>query len=244
MRIVQLTDLHVGREGEETDGVNVRENLLKVFRALDANPPDHLVISGDLCYRTGVPEIYAWIRQQLAHFPAPVWFLSGNHDNPEMLAYAFDLDNNFLHEGELYYHAMLGEEFFFLDTTRYEVSKAQQQWLRTALDGRRGPLYVFMHHPPALMGVPFMDPKYPLRNWPDMQAIFLNYPDEVLVFSGHYHVDKSVHLKNLHIFVTPSTFFQIGQDSTEFRVDHYRIGWRELVWTGDVFQTTVRYLEP
>lgn len=244
MRIVQLTDLHVGREGAETDGVDVRGNFLKVLRELDANPPDHLVLSGDLCYRKGDREIYAWIREQLVHFPAPVWFLSGNHDDPEMLADAFGLDRNFMQGGELYYHTILGgKEFFFLDTTRYEVSETQQQWLRAALEGRVGPLYVFMHHPPALMGVPFMDPKYPLRNWAEMQAIFLDYPNEVLVFSGHYHVDKSVHLKNLHIFVTPSTFFQIGQDSAEFMVDHYRIGWRELVWTGDMFQTTVRYLE-
>ena len=244
MQIIQLTDLHIGHEGEETNGVDVRRNFLSVVRHLQVNPPDHLVLSGDLCYRVGTPEVYAWIREQLADFPAPVWYMSGNHDDPGMLAHAFGLDPAFIQDGELYYHAVLGgRAFIFLDTTRYEVSETQLQWLRVQLEACRGMVQVFMHHPPALMGVPFMDNKYPLRNWAEVQRLFLDHSGEVYVFSGHYHVDKSVHLKNLHIFVTPSTFFQIGQDSAEFRVDHYRIGWRELVWDGDAFQTTVHYLK-
>ncbi|MCB9285667.1 MAG: metallophosphoesterase [Lewinellaceae bacterium] len=245
MKIVQLTDLHIGLEGEDTNGVDVRGNFLNVLRHLRANPPDHLVLSGDLCFRVGTPEVYAWIREQLADLPVPIWYMSGNHDDPEMLARAFELDGGFMQDGELYYHAILGgREFIFLDTTRYEMSETQFQWLRDQMEGRSDTLLVFMHHPPGLIGVPFMDNKYPLRNWAEVQALFLDYPGEVYVFSGHYHVDKSVHLKNLHIFVTPSTFFQIGQQAAEFRVDHYRVGWRELVWSGDAFQTTVRYLEP
>lgn len=242
MRIVQLTDMHVGREGENTYDVDVRGNFKKVLRELDADPPDHLILSGDLCYREGIPEIYTWFVEQLLNFPAPVWLLSGNHDDPQMLAAAFELDSSFIQGGELYYHALLGgKEFFFLDTTKYEVSETQLEWLRIQIEDRSGPLYLCMHHPPALMGVPFMDNKYPLRNWKEVQDLLLSYPGEVLVFSGHYHVDKSVHLKNLHVFVTPSTFFQLDQSTAEFRVDHYRIGWREMVWEGEVFQTTVRY---
>ncbi|MDV7398687.1 metallophosphoesterase, partial [Arthrospira platensis SPKY1] len=107
----------------------------------------------------------------------------------------FGLDEAYVQSGALYYKAFLGErEFFFLDTTDYQVSEVQQAWLKAAMKDRKGPLLVFMHHPPALMGTPFMDAKYPLRNWADMQALFLDYPEEVLVFSGHYHLDKSVHL--------------------------------------------------
>ena len=244
MRIIQLTDLHIGEEGEDTFKVDVRGNFLKALRWLKASPPDHLVLSGDLCYLSGKPEIYDWIRNQLENFPCPVWFMAGNHDNPLMLAKAFGLEHR-LHGNELYFTEKLGgREFVFLDTATYEVSEAQQTWLKSLLDRREDPVYVFMHHPPTLMGTPFMDGKYPLRNWAAVKDIFLSCRGAVYVFSGHYHIERSVHLKNLHIFVTPSTFFQIGQFSDEFQVDHYRIGWRELVWKGEEFQTAVRYLEP
>lgn len=243
MRIVQLTDMHIGEEGEETFAVDVRGNFLKALRAIEANPPDHLVLSGDLCYMTGKPVIYEWIGRRLENFPCPVWFISGNHDDSAMLAQAYGL-NHLLRGKELYFQATLGErEFLFLDTSTYVVSETQQQWLRDVLKDRTGRLDVFMHHPPGKVGAPFMDKNYPLRNWAEVQNIFLSYPEEVFVYCGHYHIEKSVHLKNLHIFVTPSTFFQIGQQSSEFEVDHYRIGWRELVWEGDALQTTVKYID-
>ncbi|MFZ2898000.1 MAG: metallophosphoesterase [Saprospiraceae bacterium] len=244
MKIVQLTDLHIGLEGQETFGVDVRGNFLKALEALRAEPPDHLVVSGDLCFQTGDREVYQWIGEQLRDFPSQVWWMAGNHDDPAEMARVYGLEDS-MKGTDLCYTARLGEmDWVFLDTSSYEVSEAQQGWLRSVIAGREGPLYVFMHHPPALVGVPFMDQRYPLRNWAQMQDIFLGYPDQVWVFSGHYHVEKSVHLKNLHIFVTPSTFFQIGQSSPEFQVDHYRIGWREMVWEDGLFQTTVRYIDP
>lgn len=244
MKIIQLTDLHIGLEGQETFGVDVRGNFLKALAAIKADPPDHLVVSGDLCFQTGDREVYQWIGEQLRDFPAPVWWMAGNHDDPLEMASVYGLEDS-LKGKDLCYTARLGEmDWVFLDTSSYEVSEAQQGWLKEVLEGREGALYVFMHHPPGLPGVPFMDQKYPLRNWAQMQDIFLDYPGQVWVFSGHYHVDKSVHLKNLHIFVTPSTFFQIGQASPEFQVDHYRIGWREMVWENGNFQTTVRYIDP
>ena len=65
MRIVQITDLHVGREGEETYGVDVRANFRKILQAARQWRPEYLVLSGDLCYRDGDVAIYHWIREQL-----------------------------------------------------------------------------------------------------------------------------------------------------------------------------------
>mgnify|MGYP006306231101 CR=1 FL=1 len=65
MRIIQLTDLHVGRESDSTFGVDVRKNLNDLLRAVHQSQPDHLVISGDLCYDVGDVEIYQWIKKRL-----------------------------------------------------------------------------------------------------------------------------------------------------------------------------------
>ena len=42
MRIVQITDLHVGQPGEDTQGVDVRANFLKIKAAIEELQPDHL----------------------------------------------------------------------------------------------------------------------------------------------------------------------------------------------------------
>jgi len=244
MRIIQLTDIHIGEEGEDTFNADVRGNFLKALKWAKSVSPDHLVISGDFCFLDPRPGIYEWISSKLQDFPCPVWFTSGNHDQTEMMAKTFGLEH-LLQGNELYYVATLGEvEFIFLDTSSYTLPETQLKWLKGLLEKSKGPRFVFMHHPPSLMGMPFMDRKYPLRNWAAAREVFLSCPDEVYVFSGHYHIDRSLSLNNLHIFVTPSTFFQIDQYSTDFRVDHFRIGLRELTWNENEFQTSVRYIDP
>ena len=89
MRIVQLTDLHVGLEGEDTYGVDVRQNFLQILEKVKAETPDLLVISGDLCYHQGDAQIYEWIKGHLDQIDIPYEVMSGNHDDPQLLAKAF-----------------------------------------------------------------------------------------------------------------------------------------------------------
>ena len=89
MRIVQLTDLHIGLENEDTYGVDVRHNFLQILDKAKAQRPDLLVISGDLCYRDGDARIYEWIKGHLDQSGLPYEVMSGNHDDPVLLARSF-----------------------------------------------------------------------------------------------------------------------------------------------------------
>ncbi|TXB62938.1 metallophosphoesterase [Phaeodactylibacter luteus] len=241
MRIVQLTDLHIGREGEDTYGVDVRGNFLKALQAASDQKPDLLVISGDLCYRDGDVEIYRWIRPKLDQTGIPYEVMSGNHDDPSLLAQAFGVAAR-LKDGALYFRQDYGGlSAFFLDTTYYELPASQQAWLKEELSALRREALIFMHHPPLPGGVPFMDSKHSLRNMEEVQRILFAHPYPVHVFTGHYHAEKTVSMRNTSVHITPSCFFQISQASEVFGVDHYRPGLRVIDYNEEGLMHTVRY---
>ena len=93
MKIIQLTDLHLDQEGEIPFEIDVRQNFLRLLDAALRLRPDHLVITGDLCYREGEEEIYQWLYEQLEAQPVPYHILPGNHDNTEMMAGEFKLQH-------------------------------------------------------------------------------------------------------------------------------------------------------
>jgi Icc protein len=226
MRILHLTDLHVGKAGEATYGVDVRRNLDAVLQDLPRYAPDLVMISGDLCYRTGETKIYKWIRERLDSVPYSFAFLSGNHDDPQKLADVFNLRDD-LHQSELYYSRRIhGQTILFLDTTAGTLSEQQLQWTEQQLRTHQGPLLFFMHHPPFQAGVPFMDQNYPMHATDKFCQLLFDYPYPIYIFCGHYHVEKTIARKNVQLYITPSLFFQIDQSSPEFKVDHYRIGFR------------------
>lgn len=242
MRIVQLTDLHIGHEGEDTYGVDVRQNFLQILEKAKAQHPDLLVVSGDLCFDDGEAEIYSWIKSQLDAAGLPYEIMSGNHDAPALMAEVFGREE-LLKGQELYFkRTYKGRTLIFLDTTTYEMSEPQLAWLKEALSQIEGTALVFMHHPPLPSGVPFMDSKHNLRNMEAAQKVFFSHPHPVQVFTGHYHVEKVVQKCNLTVYITPSCFFQIGQRSKDFEVDHYRIALRTIDWNNGILMNAVHYL--
>lgn len=242
MRIVQITDLHVGLEGQETFGTDVRGNFLDILELTRGINPDHVMVTGDLCYQNGDREIYAWIRDRLDALSLPYDLLSGNHDDPRLLAGVFGRNDQLI-DGELCYTRPLGgHTLICLDTTTGVVSSRQLSWLEQQLDSQSGEIILFMHHPPLLSGVPHMDRKYALENRHEVQELFFSHSHPIHVFTGHYHVDKVIRCRNLSVYITPSCFFQIDQHHEEFRVDHRRPGLREISFRDGILMSTVRYV--
>lgn len=241
MRIVQITDLHIGREGEDTFDTDVRGNFRKVLSLTKALNPNHIVLSGDLCFDDPEEEVYEWVRRQMEQLRIPYDLISGNHDDPVMMARLFNREEQ-LQDGELYYKKMIGDkDMLFLDTTTGEVSARQLDWLKQQMKDLRGPALLFMHHPPFLSKVPHMDRKYALQNREEVQETLFSYPFPVHVFSGHYHVDKTLQQKNVMLYITPACFFQIDQHEEDFKVDHRIPGLREITLENDTVLTTVKY---
>ncbi len=242
MKIIQLTDLHVDLVGENTFGIDIRSNFIDLLQEVVRLAPDHLVISGDLCIQEGVQSIYQWIKSQLEILDIPFDVIPGNHDDVEMMAETFGIQH-LLNEQELYFGKKIGKRHcLFLDSSRGFHSDRQLKWLRRQLQQADDEVIIFMHHPPMEAGVPFMDNKYPLKDKEALQSILFEHPHRVIVFCGHYHVEKSLQINNVSVFITPSSFFQIDQFSPDFKVDHHSIALRVIELNGAQLHTTVRYL--
>lgn len=243
MRIIQITDLHVGLANEETFDVDVRANFLGICQKIRELAPDYLVVSGDLCFDKADPEIYRWLKQHLDSLEITYDLLSGNHDDPKILARSFECEH-LLQNGALFYQRQLeGFPYIFLDTTTGIIGKEQLKWLQDALDHQAGPVVIFMHHPPLLAGIPHMDRNYALKNRDEVMEILLEYNHRIDIFCGHYHVDKVLGVDHLNIYITPSCFFQIDQHKEEFAVDHYRPALREIKVNENMMSHTLIYLD-
>ncbi len=245
MRIVQITDIHIGAEDEDTRDIDVRGNFPAILEMAEHLHPDYLVLTGDLCFSTGNAEAYYWIKVQMDQLALPFDIIPGNHDDTALMARIFEREHLLLPNGEMAFSRTLaGIAFLFLDTAAGVLSETQGNWLSDKLNQLSGPQIIFMHHPPLRAGVPFMDNNYPLQNPEVFQQAIQGYASPIHVFCGHYHVEKSIHHGSLSVHVTPSTFFQIDQFSERFAVDHYRPALRVIDLSGDGrLLHTVRYLD-
>jgi Icc protein len=243
-KIIQITDLHVGREGEKTMGVDVRQNFKDLLLTARKLRPDLLVLTGDLCFHEGDEKVYNWIRSHLDFLNINYTAIAGNHDDPFLLAEAFGMEKMAIGSQLFYRRDFNHFPVLFLGTAAGVVSPTQLEWLRVELTKIKTDAVIFMHHPPVIGGVPFMDGKHRLRNISELQEVLFNFDRHLTIFCGHYHVEKTINLKNLTVHITPSAYFQIDWKEQGFKVDHHRIGLREIVLRDDgAVESTVIYQE-
>ena len=207
MKFVQITDLHIDEAGEQPFGIDVRKNFHDILEAIIIENPDRLIVTGDLCYREGDEKIYRWVKAQLDALPFPYEIIAGNHDDSSLMAEVFDL-THLLNDGELYYAKKWNKQLcLFLDSAVGKHSDNQLKWLHRQLKICQTNLLVFMHHPPFVSGVPYMDINHPLKDMDAIQELFLEFPNQVSIFTGHYHVEKILISNNVTLMITPFLFF-------------------------------------
>ena len=248
MRIIQLTDNHLTPRDEFLPGVDVRSNFLSSLNAIVQEGADLLVLTGDLCATDGDPAIYNWIRQQLDSKLNQMAYavIAGNHDNSVLLGSSFEMDSR-ITGAELYWRQEIkGQSIYFLDTAVGSMSNVQKKWLKDSLQtDHQQQVIIFMHHPPVRSLVTYMDSNYLMTDGEVVISMMNELPEKrFVVFCGHYHVEKTICVDNVTIFITPSTYVQIDQKAPKFQVDHRSCAYRiiDISDNGRTY-TTVRYLD-
>jgi Icc protein len=240
--IAQISDIHVENEGTFPYGVDVRKNFLAVLSAVVDESPQLIVLTGDLCYKTVDPDIYAWVRTRLESAGIPYIVLPGNHDDSPMLAESFGYDE-FLCSGELVRReGIAGTEALFLDTSRNLLAERSLERLSEALREEGDRLLVFMHHPPTLARVIVMDSTYPLANIEEVQTILRASKRRVSFFCGHYHIERAVTEGNFDVFIAPATIFQVDPRSESFKPGSPVPGYRLIGLDGGKLVTFCQYV--
>ena len=101
-------------------------------------------------------------------------------------------------------------------------------WLKTELASPEQPRIIFMHHPPVVGGVRFMDEKHAFQMQAEFQDLIAQFDRHFVIFCGHYHVERVIQQANMTVHITPSTYYQIDGRFAEFQVDSKKIGYREI----------------
>lgn len=164
MKLLWMTDLHLMSGGEKhRSGVDPAVRLRVCLDDMLAEHADaaRLIITGDLIQLRHTAA-YGMLAEALAEVPIPVRLLVGNHDDREALARAFpalQLSNGFVQNAE----QLNGYQLIYLDTLADnsmhsgQLSAERLAWLETTLGESQGPALLFMHHPPATVGIPALD---------------------------------------------------------------------------------------
>ncbi len=242
MVILQISDIHIDDEGINPEGVDVRGNFKKVIDAVSKEKFNFLVLSGDLCYRDPKPEIYQWIKSQLHIIDQPVYIITGNHDDPILLANYFGL-NKSIKNLELYYKInQEGKDIIFLDSGNGTMSEEQYIWLKNTVSQIEKDIFIFMHYPPVIANVPHMDNKWRFKEIDKIQNLLFSFPNNYHIFCGHYHLERTINIYNTTSYITPATFFNLNPEAEYFEIDNYSIGYRKIIISDDKLITTVKYI--
>ena len=158
----------------------------------------------------------------------------GNHDSREGMLHAFPqvrADDGFIHyvlEGE-------GLRIVLLDT--FEPGRhggafcaARAAWLKARLDEAPGtPTLIFMHHPPVVSGIDWMDPA-PDEEWVQRFGEAVEGRRQIVaIHCGHLHRPLATVFRGIPLHVTPSVAPLVALDLRP--IDETHPDGRDLITT-------------
>ena len=235
LTIAQITDLHVTTHADPLNHARNGQRLRQVLRSIHALKPRPaaIIASGDLVDH-GRPDEYAELKSILDEAEIPIWFGVGNHDKREAFRQAFGSGFELDADGFIQYAIDFdGLRVVVCDTLEEGRDKSgfcerRARWLAETLDAdRETPTVVFMHHPPILSGVRWMDPE-PDAPWIGQLAEAIRGREQVrAVLCGHVHRPFHGLLAGHIVATAPATSIQVTLDLTE--VDERRPDGREIL---------------
>jgi Icc protein len=226
MLIAQMTDIHIGFDPEEEpEELNLRRFRATLARLLGGpNRPDLLVVSGDIT-DNGDIESFEDAAALLAGCPFPVWPMVGNHDSREALFQAFPYVTG---EGGFVHYAVDagGLRLVLLDTLEPgrhggAFCEHRAEWLARELATHPDtPTLIFMHHPPVVSGVDWMDPA-PDEEWiARFGAVVEDHRQIVAIHCGHLHRPITTTFRGISLSVTGSVAPLVSMDLRPVELDH------------------------
>lgn len=194
VKLIWLSDLHFVSSGEEVLGHDPTVRLTTAIEDINAHHGDALtcVISGDLVNRGATAE-YRELKSHLERLEIPWIPMVGNHDDRALLK-AELTPVGIANDHDFVQYALKTDvgHILCLDTLKAgrdagTYCAERYAWLDARLtDASAAPVYIFMHHPPAKLGLPMQDQDC-LENGDDFLAFLKQRATVRHLFSGHVH---------------------------------------------------------
>ena len=156
----------------------------------DSHDSEACIITGDLAH-IGEKIAYEVLAKELSRLPMPVYMLMGNHDNrSEFLSVFTDhpVDNSGYIQFSIPTRAgkLIGLDTLHDGHRGGILCPSRLNWLEQELQGDE-PVFLFMHHPPFMTGIPNMDPDG-LQNADELLDLLTPIKSRIRhIFCGHLH---------------------------------------------------------
>ena len=177
----------------------------------------------------GQPDCYHRIRDLVADCPFPVYVIPGNHDSrDEMLAafpecptadgfaqFAIECDDGAGHPLRI-----LCLDSFEPGRHGGAFCEVRAAWLAKELaDHPDTPTLIFMHHPPVVAGIDWMDPR-PSENWfKRFHETVAGHDQIISIQAGHLHRPLHSVVEGIPLSVTPAVAPAVALDLRPMDVD-------------------------
>jgi 3',5'-cyclic AMP phosphodiesterase CpdA len=217
--IAQLSDTHVRPPGELLSGrVNMSECLARAVERVNRFEPrvDLVMFTGDLV-NEGTREEYAELERVTEPLEVPFYFIPGNHDSREFLRETFPAHDYLRINGEHIQYVI--EDFpvriVALDTQdpgkgSGVLDDLRLDWLERKLaEVRDRPTIVFMHHPPFITGMQYMD-EIRCYNVERLEQIIRANPQVERIACGHVHRSIQTRWAGTLSCIAPSCAHQLS----------------------------------
>lgn len=223
MIIAQISDLHLRTDGRllkgKVDTVAALGAGIEHLNKLSPRP-DLVLATGDLVNKAHKQD-YKTMAREFERLEMPVYVIPGNHDDRDMMREYF-ADKGYLSESSPFLHYVLDDyplRLIGLDTKREghdggQMCDARLDWLEKTLSAApERPTMIFMHHPPFITGIGFMD-TLEFIGARKMEGIVKGQPQVAGVVCGHIHRPISVAWGGTIACASPSLVFQMTLDLT------------------------------
>ncbi|WP_170837103.1 metallophosphoesterase family protein [Aquimarina amphilecti] len=230
-KIAYITDAHIDEEYPKTLGVNARNNWKTILEDIDSKDINEVIYGGDI----GEGSSNSWFFETLQNYKLSVSL--GNHDLFSEVTKYYKNSTNIDVDGLFYSKEIDFFKLIFLDSSTEVISEKQLEWLKTELISTKK-IVLFIHHP--ILPIPaIIDKKYFLQGREKIQALLQKIPNEIILFSGHYHMEDYRKCNNVIQYITPAASYQVEKDLNEIKVHNNSFGYRIIELNKDNIQTEV-----
>jgi Icc protein len=246
---VHMSDAHVlGEPSQEIHGVRPARNLRAAVQYINSlNPPPKFCIHTGDSVSEESDKAYRLFTKELASLKIPTYFALGNHDN-RMSFRKFVLTAPVPDDAPYYYDFQLqGWHFVVLDSSdpgniSGRIDDAQLLWLEQTLQHYPNqPTFVFLHHHPVPLGIPWLD-ELMLQDSPPLIGLLRRAPGVRGVFFGHVHHQCHLSLDNLQFASVPALSFQFSEIAGTEKFSSLPPGFRLVQIQGEMIRTLVHRL--
>lgn len=235
--LAQISDCHLFADKEMLHhGANVYQNLCRILKHIKVqNIADAIVFTGDLTQDHSEQSYQNFVQAFTdCDITTPVYFTSGNHDDPQILAhYLNTMPFRFETHIELAHWQILLIESKS-DTPSGYITNNELNKIEQLVSDKKAQL-LFMHHHPIDVGY-FID-RHGLVNKSALYQVLSQYPSIASIACGHVHQALSMTLtlttNEVQVLTCPATSIQFDPNHSTVHANEQPPGYRIITLKND-----------